>query len=346
MSPRGADTRILICEDSPSYAIALSRFLRRDGDLEVVGTCSSGEELLESLPRLGPDLVVLDLELPGMGGQRAIEEIMRSPHPLPILVLSGHVGRGSERAAAALAAGALEALPKTHVRLDDPAGPAAVALRHRVRRLSRARVGRKPGRAPAARLERGPQAASVVAICASTGGPGALATILAELPADFPLPVLIVQHMTEGFIGGLVRWIAPRVPLPVRVASDGMALAPGIWFAPDDAHLLLQPSMRLAVDRETLAGALRPSADILLTSVAAAAGAGGIGVVLTGMGRDGGRGVAAMSRAGGWVIAQDEETSVVFGMPRTAIEQGANVVLPLSEIAGALRKLRVAEVVA
>jgi two-component system chemotaxis response regulator CheB len=232
------------------------------------------------------------------------------------------------------------------VRLDDPAGPAAVALRHRIRRLARARVGRDPAHVPTAAFGRGPKAASVVAICTSTGGPGALATILAELPADFPLPVLIVQHMTEGFIDGLVRWIAPRMPLPVGVATDGMALAPGVWFAPDDAHLLLQPSMRLAVDRETLAGAHRPSADILLTSVAAAAGAGGIGVVLTGMGRDGGKGVAALSRAGGWVIAQDEATSVVFGMPRTAIEQGANVVLPVSQIAGALKGLRVAEVAA
>jgi two-component system chemotaxis response regulator CheB len=325
--------------------MGLASFLRHGGDLQVVGTCVSAEELLESVPRLGPDLVILDLELPGMSGQQAIEEIMSSPRPLPILVLSSHAERGSEEAAAALAAGALEALPKSLVRLDDPVGPAAIALRHRIRRLARARVGREPRRAGPARVQRGSKVASVVAICTSTGGPSALETILTELPADFAVPVLVVQHMAEGFIAGLVRWIGPRVPLPVGIAADGMELARGVWFAPDDAHLVLQPSLRLALDREWRAGAHRPSADVLLTSVAAAAGPGAVGVVLTGMGRDGGKGVAAVCRAGGCVIAQDEDTSVVFGMPRTAIEQGAKVVLPLSQIAGALRQLRVAEAV-
>jgi two-component system chemotaxis response regulator CheB len=333
----------MICDDSLTYVRALSQFLSHGGDLKVVGTCGTGEQLLALLALRTADLLIVDLELPGISGQQVIEEVTRSAHPIPVIAVSGHAGRGSEAAAAALAAGALEALPKAQIRLDDPDGPAAVALRHRVRRLARTRAPRDPERpspAPGTLIHK---SAAVVAICASTGGPSALASLLADLPADFPVPVLVVQHMAEGFIEGLVRWIAPRARLPVAVAEDGMALEPGVWFAPDDAHLILGPAKRLALDRVTQSGVHRPSADMLLSSVATTLGAEGVGVVLTGMGRDGGKGVAALCAAGGRVIAQDEETSVVFGMPRTAIERGASVVLPLPEIARALCQLRVPE---
>lgn len=341
-----APTRVLVCDDSTTYARSLARFLGTGGDLEVVGICASGEELLLALPRLRPDLVTLDLELPGIGGIRAIEQIMRA-HPVPILVLSAYARRGSEQAAQALAVGALEALPKTHVRLDDPQGPAAVALRHRLRRLARTRVDRDPETASPAvspvppELRQGP--ATVVAICASTGGPRALETILTQLPADFPLPVLVVQHMAYGFIEGLIRWLDQRAPLPVRVVRDGQRAKPGIWFPPDDAHLLLGPSMQLELDRELVTGAHRPSADVLLESAAAAAGAGALGVVLTGMGHDGAAGAAAIRRGGGRVIAQDEGSSVVFGMPKAAAAAGAEAILPLSQIAGVIRQLTAVE---
>jgi two-component system chemotaxis response regulator CheB len=341
----GAATRILVCEDSATYARSLSKFLQGGSGLEVVGVCETGEEALEQLPRLKPDLVTMDLELPGMGGLRTIEEMMRS-QPVPIVVLSAHARRGSEKAAAALAAGALEALPKTHVRLDDPDGPAAVALRHRLRRLALARVnhGTEP-QAPDLPVlpDSPPVEASVIGVCASTGGPRALEEVLVGLPADFPLPVLVVQHMAEGFIDGLIRWLDQRAALPVRVAGDGERARPGIWFAPDDAHLLLEPSMRLTLDRETVDGAHRPSADLLLASIAKAAGPGAVGVVLTGMGRDGAEGAGAIRRAGGYVIAQDEDSSAVFGMPKAAAEAGAEFVLPPAGIGRLLRRIRVAE---
>jgi two-component system chemotaxis response regulator CheB len=145
--------------------------------------------------------------------------------------------------------------------------------------------------------------------------------------------------MASGFMDPFVRSLDERVPLPVAVAEDNMLLRRGIWFAPDDANLRLQSPTRLSVTRETAPGSRHPSADVLLESIASVAREGAVGVVLTGMGRDGGNGVAAISRAGGCVIAQDEETSVIFGMPRTAIERGANVVLPLAQIAPALREL-------
>jgi two-component system chemotaxis response regulator CheB len=333
---------VLVCDGSATYGRALGRFLDSGDELEVVGVCSTAEEALGALPRLAPDLVTVDLELPGPGSIRAIERIMRS-HPVPILVLSAAVRRGSEKAAEALAAGALEALPKAQVRLDETDGPAAVALRHRLRRLARAAVNHRaePGKPvlPTVPAELPEARPTVVAICASTGGPRALEAVLMGLPADFPLPVLVVQHMSLGFIDGLILWLDRHVPLPVGVASAGQRAGPGVWFPPDDAHLLLQPSMRLALDRDTVVGAHRPSCDLLLDSVASSAGTGAVGVVLTGMGRDGAAGVKAICGRGGYVIAQDEESSVVFGMPRAAASAGASAVLPLSGIAGALRKL-------
>jgi two-component system, chemotaxis family, protein-glutamate methylesterase/glutaminase len=340
--------RVLLCEDSPAYARSLASLLERGHELEVCGVCASGEETLQALERTAPDLVVMDLELPGMGGLRAIEEIVRL-RPVPVVVLSAYVGRGSPKIAASLAAGAVEALSKSQLRVDEPDSPAAVALRHRLRRLARARpangrpVIATPTETP--RIKTG-QRAKAIGIGASTGGPSALATILADLPASFPLPVLVAQHMADGFIDSLVGWLDARVPLRVAVVRREMRLSRGIWFAPDDGHLVLTPSMQLAVQPAANKRALVPSADVLLGSMADALGPSAIGVVLTGMGRDGGRGVAAITRAGGCVIAQDEESSVVFGMPKTAIEQGASAVLGLGRIAAALRQLAVEEAVA
>jgi two-component system chemotaxis response regulator CheB len=339
MTPGGASPRVLVCDQSSAYAESLARFLGASGELEVVGVCGTGEEAVEALAPLSPDLVTIDLELSGTAGICAIEEIMRA-RPVPIVVVSNGVGRGSDTTAAALAAGAMEALPKAIVRLEDPYGQPAVALRRRLMRLARNGVksGRRPTTPAPARAAR-PQPATVVGIAASAGGPAALEIVLAELPADFPLPVLVVQHITIGFTDGLIRRLDQRAALDVRIAEDGQSAKPGVWFPPDDAHLVLEPSMHLRLDRETVVGAHRPSADVLLESMASAAGAGAVGVVLTGMGRDGGRGVAAIRRAGGAVIAQDEATSAVFGMPRAAIEAGAQTVLPLSAIAGALSGL-------
>jgi two-component system chemotaxis response regulator CheB len=331
-------TRILICEDSATYALGLKRFLETGEDIEVVAICKTGEEALEAVSRLDPDLVTMDLDLPGMGGILAVEKIMRS-HPVPILVLSGQVRRGSAQAAAALSAGALEALPKGHVHMDDPAGAAAVALRYRFRRLAAAKVGRPETPAkppPRESLARAANGAKVIGLCASTGGPRALETVLAGLPATYPIPLLVVQHMTPGFTEGLAGRL---VPLRVELAVSGQPLGPGVWVAPDDAHLVVDPGMALQLDPDAADGHHRPSGDLLLESLADVAGAGAVAVVLTGMGRDGARGVRAIRKAGGHAIAQDEATSAIFGMPQAAAEAGADLVLPVSRIAAALMRL-------
>jgi len=333
--------RVLVCEDSRAYATALSRFLGRDEQIDVVGVASSGEQAIADVKRLRPDLLTLDMRLPGMDGLEVVKRLMEDD-PLPIVILSGTVAKGSERAAEALAAGALEVLAKERLRLDRYDDMWAQAMRSRLRRLSSMRVGRplRASKPPRRRPAEGPaRTARVVGIGASTGGPPALEAILAELPADFPIPLLVVQHMAPGFIEGFARWLDRKLPVTVRLAGEGDRAIPGVWFAPDGAHLTLSQSKRFALDRN-LEAPHRPSIDVLLASLARSCGAEAVGVVLTGMGKDGAEGAAAIQRQGGLAIAQDEASSVVYGMPRVVAEGGADLVLAPAEIADALRALR------
>ena len=315
--------------------------LEHDGGFTVVGVCATAEDAIEALPRLRPDVVTMDIELPGMNGLEAIEEIM-SVQPVPILVLSGHVGRSTENAAAALAAGALEAVAKDDLDLREPDGAAAAAFRRRLTVLSRAHVIRHPR----ARLKRNATAsraarrtASVVGICASTGGPQVLAALLGSLPAGYPIPVLVVQHMSAGFTEGLAHWLDRTVRVPVHVAERGPA-APGVWIAPEGAHLRLEPGGELSLDRRTVRGHHRPSGDVLFESMAESAGDSAVAIVLTGMGRDGAAGAAAVKARGGLSVAQDAESSAVYGMPKAAAERGAVAVLAPAEIGALLTSLQ------
>jgi two-component system chemotaxis response regulator CheB len=334
-------TRVLVCDDSRTFAAALTRTLERGGEIEVIGVATSSEAAIADLIRLAPDLVTMDIELPGMSGLAAVEEIMSS-RPTPILIVSSGISAGGDLAAAALAAGALEAIGKDQLSLRDPDDAGAVAFRRRVKMLGNARVIRHPR----ARLNgRGalpgppPPRGSVIGICASTGGPHALATLLSGIPADFAIPILVVQHIATGFTDSLARWLDTAVPLPVRLAEDGASALPGVTLAPDGADLMLGPGGLLRLDSTSLAGLHRPSADVLLRSVAQHAQSTGVAVVLTGMGRDGADGLAAVLDAGGLTIAQDQATSAVYGMPQEAAKRGAALILPIGEIAGVLMKV-------
>jgi len=336
-----AALRVLVCEDSRAYAAALHRTLEYDGDIKVLAVCGTAEEAITALPRVEPDLVTMDVELPGMNGLEAVGEIM-SARPVPILVLSAHVGRGEEKTAAALAAGALDVIAKDDLDLRDPGGTVAAAFRHRVKVLGRARVIRHP----LSRLTARPwnrvdgRRASVIGLCASLGGPQLLMFLLKALPADYPIPILIVQHMAAGFTEGLAGWLDQAAAIPVRLAEPGIPAGQGAWLAPDDAHLTLTGSGRLALDRHTAAGRHRPSGDVLLGSIAAAAGQTGVAVVLSGIGSDGAAGAAAVRSSGGLAIAQDEASSAVFGMPKAAIDLGVGVVLSPGRIAACLLTLQ------
>jgi len=337
--------RVLICEDSQTYAAGLSRLLARDPEIDVVGICPSAEATLARLAQLErkPHLVTMDMELPGMSGREAIELIM-SAHPVPILVLAGGIERGSAQALASLGAGALEVLCKDTLDFRDPGGSDARAFRRRVKLLSRVPVLRHPrgalvrDRHTANGMGTPPRSASVIGICASVGGPPALASVLAPLPAHFAIPILVVQHITKGFTDGFARWLGDQVTLPVRLAVPG-PVGPGIWVAPEGVHLALGAEGRLGFDDRSVAGPHRPSGDVLLRSIATGAREDGVAVVLTGMGRDGAAGLGEVRRAGGLTIAQDEASSVVFGMPRAAAEHGAELVLAPAMIGARLRTL-------
>jgi two-component system, chemotaxis family, protein-glutamate methylesterase/glutaminase len=331
--------RVLVCEDSTTFAAALRRTLEHGGDIEVIGVCPTAEAAIADLARLQPDLITMDIQLPGMSGLEAVEQIM-SVRPTPILVLSSLVKGDGETAAAALAAGALEAIGKDDLPLVDPGGAGAAAFRRRVKLLSRARVIRHPrarltSRAANSSLQ-AVRRGGVVGMCASTGGPQALAAVLSAIPASYPLPILVVQHIAAGFIEGLARWLDGAIPLPVRLAEQGATALPGVTVAPEGAHLVIRSDGTLSLDRRSPAGLHRPSADVLLTSIAASSRSGAIGVVLTGMGRDGAAGLQLIREAGGLTIAQDEATSAVYGMPREAAKRGAELILPVGDIAAVL----------
>lgn len=329
--------RALICADSPGYAAALRRTLEHDGDIEVALVCGKTEDAIAALPEVNPDLLAMETRLPGTDGLRAVEEIMSS-RPLPIVVLLPATADRHEQAAAALAAGALEAIGKDDLDLGDPASAAAALFRQRVRTLSHAQVIRHPR----ARLRPSGRKhyASVIGVCASAGGPQALARVLAALPADYPIPILVVQHIAAGFIAGLARWLNHVIDMPVALAPDGELVKAGVWIAPEQAHLTLSAAGRFRLDTETAAGRHRPSGDVLLASIADVAGPAAVAVILSGMGNDGTAGAAEVLRRGGIAMAQDEQSSAIFGMPRSAIDRGVDHVLPPTGIGSYLLRLR------
>jgi two-component system chemotaxis response regulator CheB len=331
-----APVRVAICDDSHAYGVGLGRFLETDHRLKVVTIATSAEQLLGSLAEMRPDLITMDLALPGIDGVEAVRLIMAST-PVPIVVISAYTNEGDGRVPAALAAGARHAMAKADVGLDRRLSPRAVALRQRLVRLVRDQARRGPSSSRPAPPHPGPaegpgerpppsalprtSVATVVGVAASAGGPAALREILTALPADFRLPVLVVQHISEGFAATFAAWLDGLVAPPVRLARDGEPLGRGIFVAPDGADLVVAPDRRLRLDRTSAAGAHRPSADALLRSLAAVAGRGVVAVVLTGLGRDGAAGVAAVREAGGVALA--EQDAALSGMPGAATEAGA-----------------------
>lgn len=329
--------RILLCEDSIPFAEGLTHFLERDPELKVVAHCLTGEEAEARLPQANPDLVIMDIELPGIDGVEATRRIVGA-RPLPVLVLSSHTRRGSELAIAALGAGAIDVRAKEDVALEGAMGARAVAFRRYLKRLAGTSIARRRDVTGASEVETAwcHRSISVIALASSTGGPPALRTVLGSLAADFPVPVVVVQHIAPGFVDPLIEWLDGQVDLPVSPARNGAALGPGAWIAPDDAHLLVGEGLVTRFDTEIVAGHPRPAADLLFVSIASAAGPEAVAAVLTGMGNDGADGISAVRRCGGLTIAQADASATIDGMPRAAAEMGAEEVLPLADIGPAL----------
>jgi len=349
--------RVLVVDDSLTVRKRLVDVLGSDRELEVVGEAGDGPEAIELCGRLRPDVMTLDMMLPTMNGLAVTEHVMAF-FPTPIVIVSSSTNRGDLfKTYDALAAGAVEVLDKPGA--TEPADDwerrlvALVKLVSRIKvvthprgRLSLHRRSLAPGTRPEAQPAPPPRSQStyeLVAIGTSTGGPNALVDVLRRLPETFPLPILIVIHIGRPFAVGFAEWLAGQSQLRVSIAVDGDPLPrrgrPGVLIAPPDVHLVVRNRvLRLTSDPER--HSCRPSVDVLFESIARELGAAAIACVLTGMGRDGAEGLCAIHRAGGMTIAQDETSSVVFGMPREAIALGAaRRVLALGEIGRALLHL-------
>ena len=339
--------RILVVDDAVVFRRLVSEELSRDPGLEVVGTAANGRIALAKLTQLSPDLIVLDVAMPEMDGLEALEEIRKTHPRLPVIMFSSLTERGAEATLDALALGATDYFTKP-ADAGGLEGSLRVIREELVPRIKALCAPPPSKAAPAAADRRPPSRPSsatepvrVLAIGASTGGPNALAEIFRSLPADFPVPILIVQHMPPMFTRLLAERLSAQSPIRVQEASSGCLLKPGeAWIAPGDHHMIVVRDglqHRLRIHQDPPENSCRPAVDVLLRSVAQVFGAGSLTVILTGMGRDGLRGCESLREAGGQVLAQDEATSVVWGMPGYVAQAGlADRVLPLSMIAGAI----------
>ncbi|GIF03316.1 chemotaxis-specific protein-glutamate methyltransferase CheB [Actinoplanes siamensis] len=347
--------RVLVVEDSPTMRNYLREALAEDPELQVVGEAVTGEQAVALTGRLRPDVITMDMMLPGISGLQATEHIM-AEHPTPILVVSSADRRELFSTYNALAAGAVDVLEKP--RGDDSDADWSPRLRRTLRMVSRIRVITHPrarlnGRSTAPAPLIGPPAATppaanelaVVAVGASTGGPAALTELLRGLPPKFRTPVLCVQHIaaSEQFAVAFSDWLAGQSGRNVRYASDGLpvrSLGGQVLLAPPDRHLYVRDRV-LRLSDGPPRHSCRPSVDVLFESVATEYGGSAAGCLLTGMGRDGAAGLLQMRNRGAVTFAQDEHSCTVYGMPREAALLGAAVhVLPPGRISARLAELQ------
>jgi len=368
--------RIAVADDSAFIRRALARLLSHEDGIELMGTAASGEELLDNLDRWRPDAIVLDLSMPGMGGLATLDRIMAT-RPTPVLILSTHSKKDAPQTIEALHRGALDFIDKQEYSLvdfdalrgvlierlrlitgmmgdepDEPEGPphpqAAKPPRRRPAGRYSAGSAGPAGSAGAASPAAPPATATeervdIVLIGASTGGPPAIERILKDLGASISVPVAVVQHMPAGFTRAFADRLNAYLPLHVREATDREPLLPGtVYIAPGGRHLTVvwDGGGLSAVLTDDPTATHRPSVDALFTSAAAAVGRRAIAVLLTGMGHDGAQGMTELARAGARTLAQDEATSIIYGMPRAAVLAGAvGESLALPAIGGRLKEL-------
>jgi two-component system chemotaxis response regulator CheB len=327
--------RVVIADDMSASLALLDAVFRMEPGFEVVGRARDGAEAVELTRSLRPELVTMDIEMPVLNGFEATLRIM-TECPTPIVIVSGQDVNSVAFALNAMKAGALAVVPKP----DAPGTPGFDAQARHLLTMARAMSGVKllprvqPAQPSAPHPPPARTRARVIAIAASTGGPPALSRILSELPADFRAPLLVVQHIAEGFAEGLAKWLGESSRLRVKVGARGEPLQPGtVYLAPDRCHLGVEGE-RIALSDDPPIDGFKPSGSYLFESVARSYGPAALGLILTGMGRDGVQGLAALRAAGGTVVAQDRDTSVIFGMNGEAVLGGlTDEVLPLDALA-------------
>ena len=326
--------RVLVVEDSPTVRELLVGILSSDPAIEVAGTAQTGEEAVEAVQRIRPDIVTMDVHMPRMNGFDATRRIMET-YPTPIVIVSAADDKDTTKAFQAIEAGALAILQKPYGPNHPEHERHAADLIRTVKMMSEVKVVRRwprlrPAETPpvatvSSEFQFRPAQTSIrlVAIGASTGGPPALQTILAGLPKDFPVPVLIVQHIADGFTRYFVEWLTQSSKLPIHLPTQGQLVLPGhVYVAPDRLHMAITADGRIQLVGAEVENGLRPSVSYLFRSVAKAYGPGGVGVLLSGMGRDGAWELKSMKEVGAVTIVQDCDTSAVYGMPGEAVRLG------------------------
>lgn len=340
---------VLVVEDSSVVRELLVHILSSDPKIRVIGAAGNGKEALEAVDRSRPDLVTMDVHMPGMDGLEATRVIMET-NPVPIVIVTGSASMMEmEISFRAIEAGALTVIQK-------PVGPGhpdyearARELIRTVKLMSEVKVVRRWARRPRKEAEAYSRTLAqisapdirAVAIGASTGGPPVIQQILSGLPREFPIPVLIVQHMAAGFIQGFTEWLSQTSPLPIHLAINGSRLLPGhIYIAPEGLQMKVGMNGRLICSEDNPENGLRPSVSYLFRSVADVFGKNAVGILLTGMGKDGAVELKMMKEKGALTIAQDKESSIIYGMPGAASDlDAASLILPPGKISEALVSL-------
>lgn len=335
--------KVLIVDDSALIREVLSRMLSRDGDITVVGTATDPIDAREKIKTLNPDVVTLDIEMPNMNGLQFLEKLMRL-RPTPVVMVSTLTKKGASETLLALELGAVDFVAKPSAEFDGGLDAFGANLRDKIRAAAKSDVrGRSAGRAEAPKVAVRTAAApvgSLIAIGASTGGVEAIRAVLSLMPKDCP-PIVIAQHMPPGFTSRFAARLDEVCELTVVEAEDRMPLLAGhAYVAKGDYHLRVERSsgqLKARLTQDELESGHRPSVDVLFQSVAKTVGAMAVGAILTGMGRDGARGLKMMRDAGAYTVGQSQGSALVYGMPRVAFEEGAVVEqAPVEAIAGKL----------
>lgn len=324
--------RVLIVDDSTLARQALAEILSTDPEIEVIGEARNGKEGYEKTLVLKPDVITMDITMPVMDGLQATERIMEEI-PTPIVIVSS---RDVKIIVKALGLGAMDFVSNTGA-LEEIQEELIqkVKIASRVKALRRMHIRPVPHRSVVQR----DAASRAVALGISTGGPQALQVLLSKLPAQFPAGILVVQHISPGFIHGLVEWLSVTSPLTIQVAKAGDPVKKGtVFFAPDGVHMTVNAEEKIVLNEDVSKKMLHiPSIDVMMQSVAEAYQASAVGVIMTGMGRDGVDGIAAIKAAGGCTMAQDGKSSAIYGMNKVAVDQGLiERVLPLDQMADEL----------
>ena len=324
--------KILIVDDSPLIQKMFAHLFKQDPQLEIIGTAGDGQAALAFLSIRRPDVILMDIQMPIMNGYEATRRIMETD-PIPIVICSASSQRDEvDKTFLAMEAGAVACVSKPVGPGHPEFMPMVVNLIDTMKLMSEVKLVRRrrmpeggPGSIPVAPAPVAPLTMpKIVAMGASTGGPMVLQSILTLLPTEYPLPILIVQHIATGFVQGLADWLRTTTKLPVEVARHDVPIAPGhVYLAPDDYHLGLSMDGRIALNNGAPENGLRPAVSYLFRSITHVYGASAVGVLLTGMGKDGAQDLLEMKNRGAVTIAQDRESSLIHGMPGEAIRVGA-----------------------